>query len=145
MPGLRALVIESTVGEGFSRSALRREGGDEVSYSTVSQQVSWSDVNAFVLPKLVKVGDWPMAGSPAWCLLDDRDPVKWAAVLDAGQHWILRIEGWQQADCDASGEISSVRDWAATSRLVTQHNSYFAARPWTARQTCLPKVGGWLR
>ncbi|MCV7053594.1 DUF2742 domain-containing protein, partial [Mycolicibacterium gilvum] len=55
-------------------------------------------------------------------------PVKWAAVLDAGQHWILRVEGWQTADCDASAAISAGADWAATSRLVTQHNSYFAAR-----------------
>lgn len=114
-------------------------------YESASQQVSWFDVHEFVLPKLKKVGDWPMAGSPEWCLLDDRDPVKWAAVLDAGQHWILRVEGWQTADCEASSEISSAMDWAATSRLVTQHNSYFAARPWAARQTWLPKVGGWLR
>ena len=113
--------------------------------AAASQQVSWADVHAFVLPKLVRVGDWPMLGSPVWCDLDDRDPIKWASVLDGGQHWALRVEGWQQADCDASSEISSAEDWAAISRLVTQHNSYFLARPWTARQTCLPKVGGWLR
>lgn len=116
-----------------------------MTYESASQQVSWSDVHAFVLPKLKKAGDWPMIGSPAWCDLGQRDPVKWAAALDAAQHWALRLECLQQADCEASSDISSAMDWAATSRLVTQHNSYFAARPWTARQTFLPKVGGWLR
>lgn len=115
-----------------------------MTYELSSQQVCWSDVHEFVLPKLVKVGDWPMAGSPDWCQLEMRDPVKWAAVLDAGQHWILRVEGWQQADCDASSVISAGADWSAHSRLLTQHNSWFEARPWTARQTCLPKVGGWM-
>lgn len=116
-----------------------------MSYALASQQVSWADVHAFVLPKLITVGDWPMIGSPVWCDLAPRDPVKWAAALDAAQHWALRIEHLQQADCEASHEVSAANDWAAASRLITQHNSWYAARPWTARQTCLPKVGGWLR
>lgn len=116
-----------------------------MTYESSSQQVSFSDVHAFVLPKLVKARDWPMLGSPDWCQLDDRDPVKWAAVLDGGQHWALRLEGWQQADCAASHQIAKADDWAAVSRLVTQHNSYFLARPWIARQRCLPNIGGWLQ
>jgi hypothetical protein len=68
-----------------------------VTYALASQQTSWSDVHAWVLPKLHLVEDWPMVGSPAWCQLGDRDLAKWAAVLDAAQHWALRIETCQQA------------------------------------------------
>ena len=48
--------------------------------------------------RLRKVEDWPMAGTPLWCELCDRDPIKWTSVLDAAQHWALRIETCQQAD-----------------------------------------------
>src|SRR5262249_27576247 len=36
-----------------------------------SQQVSWWDVHEYVAPFLEAVGDWPPAGSPAWCQLAD--------------------------------------------------------------------------
>lgn len=102
--------------------------------SSASQQVSWADVHAFVLPKLVRVGDWPMLGSPVWCDLDDRDPIKWASVLDGGQHWALRVEYLQQAECDASRAISAAEDWAAIARTIKTRSDYFAARPWMNRR-----------
>ena len=99
-----------------------------MTFELSSQQVSWSDVHAWVLPKLIKVGDWPMLGSPAWCLLDDRDPIKWASVLDGGQHWALRIECLQQALCDASHEISAAEDWSAVARQVQRRREIDAMR-----------------
>lgn len=105
-----------------------------MTYALSSQQVSWSDVHQFVLPKLVKVGDWPMIGSPVWCGLDDRDPIKWAAVLDGGQHWALRVEYLQQVEADASSEISAAENWSAIANAIKGRNEYFAARPWLNRR-----------
>jgi hypothetical protein len=57
-----------------------------------SRAVCWWEVNTFVAPLLARVGSWPMAGSVAWCALADDHPAKWAALLDAAQHWALRVE-----------------------------------------------------
>jgi Protein of unknown function (DUF2742) len=69
-----------------------------------SQQVSWWTVHEFVTAHL-QVEHWPMAGTPAWCLFNDDDPVKLAAVLDAARHWALRIETCQQAYADAGSDF----------------------------------------
>lgn len=105
-----------------------------MTFELSSQQVSWSDVHQFVLPKLIKVGDWPMLGSPVWCDLDDRDPIKWASVLDGGQHWALRVEYLQQVECEAAHEISAAEDWTAIANFIKGRTDYFAARPWLNRR-----------
>lgn len=74
-----------------------------------------------------------MAGTPAWCALDDGDPVKTAALLDAAQHWALRVETCQQAACDASREISAAEDWSAIAQHVQDRREFYAARPWLRR------------
>ncbi|OBF52529.1 hypothetical protein A5778_15525 [Mycolicibacterium monacense] len=96
--------------------------------------MSWSDVHEFVLPKLRKVGDWPLAGSPAWCALDDRNRIKWASLLDASQHWVLRVEYFQQVECEASHEISAAEDWSTIARVIKDRTEYFVARPWLNRR-----------
>lgn len=113
---------------------MREAGGDGMTYELASQQVSWSDVHEFVLPKLRKAGDWPLAGSPAWCDLDDSSRIKWAALLDASQHWVLRVEYFQQAEGEASHEISAAEDWSTISRMIKGRADYFAARPWLNRR-----------
>jgi hypothetical protein len=100
---------------------------------TASQQVNWSTVHEFVTAKLERIGSWPMAGTPAWCALDDRDPAKWAALLDAAQHWALRVETCQQARCAASSDISGAADWSAVARETFARNQFYAARPWMKR------------
>jgi hypothetical protein len=79
----------------------------------VSQQVAWWEVREFVAAQLDQVEQWPMIGTPAWCLLDDDDPVKLAAVLDAAQHWALRLETCQQARAEASRDVAAGADWRA--------------------------------
>ena len=74
-----------------------------------------------------------MVGSPAWCQLGDREPVKWASVLDAAQHWALRVETCQQAECEASRTISAAVDWLAVARIAKRHSDFYAARPWLKR------------
>lgn len=108
-------------------------GGPAVSwrpttYALASQQVSWSDVHAFVLRRLRTVADWPMVGSPAWCELADPDRVKWASLLDAAQHWALRVEHCQQVEADASSDISAAENWSAVARQVHRRREIDALR-----------------
>lgn len=102
--------------------------------STESQQVSWWDVHEFVTPLLERVGSWPPAGTPAWCLLDDDEPAKWAALLDNAQHHALRVETSQQAECEASSAVSAAVDWAAFGRASRSYREFCAERPWLARR-----------
>jgi hypothetical protein len=94
-----------------------------------SQQVSWWSVHEVVTPTLESVEAWPLLGTPAWCSLDDSDPVKWAALLDAAQHWALRLETCQEARADASKAV----DWPALSREINQRTDFYRARPWLKR------------
>lgn len=98
-----------------------------------SQQVSWWSVHGYVAPILASAGSWPTLGTPQWCALDDDDPVKLAALLDAARHWALRVETSQQAECDASREISDAVDWSAIAREILTRRAFFAERPWMKR------------
>jgi Protein of unknown function (DUF2742) len=114
-----------------------RQGGDapsSVSAPIYSQQVNWWQVHSFVAPLLAAVDSWPSPGSVPWCELSDDDPVKWAALLDAAQHWALRLETCQQARCDASREVSDAVDWSAVAREINQRTDFYAARPWLKRR-----------
>jgi hypothetical protein len=98
-----------------------------------SQQVNWWAVHQFVSQLLEQVGQWPTAGTPAWCALSDDDPVKIAALYDAAQHHALRVETCQQARCDASREVADALDWSALARDIQQRSDFYAARPWLRR------------
>lgn len=74
-----------------------------------------------------------MAGTPEWCALADDDPVKTAALFDAAEHWILRVETSQQAMADVGGEVSDAVDWSALAREIKQRTDFHAARPWLKR------------
>jgi hypothetical protein len=79
----------------------------------MSSAVSWCSVHEHVAPLLEAAGSWPMVGTPEWCDLDDDDPRKLAALLDAARHWALRLETCQQARAEASRDISAAADWPA--------------------------------
>jgi hypothetical protein len=98
-----------------------------------SQQTSWWSVHTFVAEVLDQVADWPMAGTPAWCALDDDDPAKWAALFDAAQHFILRVETCQEARCDASRDVADAVDWSALAREILVRTEFYAARPYLRR------------
>src|SRR5271163_527081 len=83
---------------------------------TGSRQVSWWEVHEFVTPRIAVAAPYPMAGTPAWCLLADDDPRKWAALLSAAEHWTLRVETCQTAECEASQAISAAADWGRIAR-----------------------------
>ena len=99
-----------------------------------SQQVSWWSVHEFVTAVLDQVNGWPMAGTPAWCSLANDDPRKWAALLDGSQHFALRVETCQEAECQASSDISAAADWSSIAREIRQHNKFYAQKPWLLRR-----------
>lgn len=100
-----------------------------------SQQVSWWSVHEFVTAALSRadVPSWPMLGTPAWCALADGDPRKWAAVLDASQHWALRLETCQEARRQAGREIAEAADWNAIGRSHHKRADFYTERPWLKR------------
>lgn len=100
--------------------------------SLESQQVSWWSVHEHVQRFLDLVGTWPTAGTPAWCALAD-GPVKLAALLDAAQHWALKLELNQEALAEASRSVSAAVDWPKVSREIQQASDLYAARPWLKR------------
>jgi hypothetical protein len=94
----------------YDLSGLTPSGSGSAAVS--SQQVNWWEVHSYVTPVLEAVGTWPMAGTPEWCELADDDPRKTAALFDAAQHWALRVETCQTAQCEASHSLSAAADWS---------------------------------
>lgn len=91
----------------------------------MSSQVDWYSVHLYAQPLLEWIGHWPMAGTLAWRHLDDRDPVKLAAVCDASRHWALRVEAGQEAMAEASQAVRQTADWkAVANRLANRSNVY---------------------
>ena len=107
--------------------------GDKIAAS--SRAVDWWTVHLFVDPWLTAFRGWPMVGTSDWCALPDDSPIKWAALLDAAQHWALRVDSCQEARAEASQAISASFDWAPISNEVRQRNEYFVANPWARRKT----------
>ncbi|CNV45149.1 phiRv2 prophage protein [Mycobacterium tuberculosis] len=90
--------------------------------------MSWWSVREYVAPTLAAAVEWPMAGTPAWCDLDDTDPVKWAAICDAARHWALRVETCQAASAEASRDVSAAADWPAVSREIQRRRDAYIRR-----------------
>jgi hypothetical protein len=103
-------------------------------YATASRQVCWWSVHEHVAALLaLQALPWPIVGTPAWCALEDHDPRKLAALVDAAQHWALWLETGQQARGDASRGISGAFDWAAIAQRHRTHSEFYAAKPWLKR------------
>lgn len=100
---------------------------------TASRQVAWFAVHELIAPVLTEVGDWPPLGTPAWCALDDADPRKWAALLDASRHWALRLDALQEASAEASRAVSSAADWRGVAREMQGRRAFRDAHPWAKR------------
>ncbi|OBG75332.1 hypothetical protein A5700_01805 [Mycobacterium sp. E1214] len=97
--------------------------------------MDWWSVHEHVERTAQRLGihGWPTAGTAEWRELDDRDPAKILAVLDAGQHHALRMEVAQTAMAEASQAISAAADWAQISLEIRQRNDFYQAKPWLKR------------
>jgi hypothetical protein len=104
-----------------------------VTHATESQQVSWWSVHQFVSAVLDQANGWPMAGTPRWCALADGDPRKLAALFDAAQHWILRVETCQQARAEAGKAVAAGVDWTRIAQEVRNRAEFEAAHAWVKR------------
>lgn len=78
-----------------------------------SHMVAWFTVWEYVQQLMPETGSWPRAGTPSWAALDDDDPRKLAAVLEAGVHHALRIDAEQTVRAEASRDVSTAADWTA--------------------------------
>jgi hypothetical protein len=102
-------------------------------YALGSRTVDWWSVHLFVTPLLTETGTCPVAGTLAWIDLDDTDPRKLAAVLDAGRHWTLRIDSEQEGRAQAAKDVSAGENWGAMATSTRNRAEFYAARPWLKR------------
>ena len=99
-----------------------------------ARSVSWWSVHEYVTGFIGTLTDWPMAGTPEWCDLDDYEPRKLAAVLIAGSHHALRVETAQEANAAASKAVAAAADWPAIAKEIHQLHNWRSTRPWAIRQ-----------
>jgi hypothetical protein len=88
-----------------------------------SHTVTWFPVHELVAPALATVPFWPTAGSVQWLHLADNDPRKWAAVLDGGRQWALRLDTAGQLLAEASHDVAGSTDWTAVARNLNWRNN----------------------
>lgn len=91
-------------------------------------------MHEFVQPHIEAMGPFPVAGTVAWQLLSATDPRKWAALLDAAQHYALRLDIDQEAAIAAGQAISRSQDWGSVASKMRQRREFYAARPWLHRK-----------
>ncbi|WP_235661592.1 DUF2742 domain-containing protein [Mycobacteroides abscessus] len=108
--------------------------GDSEVYANTSRQVSWLTVHEFVQPHIEVAGPFPVAGTVAWQLLSGAEPGKWAALLDAAQHYALRLDVEQEAAIAARRAISQSQDWGAVASKMRQRQDFYEQRPWLRRK-----------
>jgi Protein of unknown function (DUF2742) len=59
--------------------------------------------------------------------------VKLAALLDAARHHALRLELNQEAQCQASRDVSAAADWDGIAQNIRQHEEFYSAKPYLRR------------
>lgn len=108
--------------------------GDSEVYANTSRQVSWLTVHEFVQPHIEAAGPFPVVGTVAWQLLPATDPGKWAALLDAAQHYALRLDIEQEAAIEAGQAISRSQNWSAIAQRNLIRQAFYEQRPWLRRK-----------
>lgn len=101
---------------------------------TESRSVAWWPVHEFITAFVAQANTPPVAGTPAWCALDDADPGKLLALAAAGEHWVLRMEIAQEARAEASKAVAASTDWRRVAREVTQLDAFRKSHPWAVRE-----------
>lgn len=128
--------VASTAGSLSRNSAAGGDSRiDECTEVTTARTVDWWTVHQFVIEWLSRVESWPLVGTLEWQRLTDDDARKWASLLDAAQHWALRVEAAQDARAEASRAVAAATDWAAVSSELRQIRDFKAANLWAKRVT----------
>lgn len=113
------------------------------------------------LPDVAAVREWaaqifenacgiPVFGSPAWCGLDDDDPLRVVSAIRAGVAWVVETHSLRErlaaelraADLDvvarvraASLDVAGGTEWSEQARQIRQRADWLAAHPWAKRVT----------
>jgi hypothetical protein len=98
-----------------------------------SRSVSWWPTHEFISALVDQANHLPVAGTTAWCALEDADPAKLLALAAAGEHHVLRVETAQAARADASRAVSESADWSTIAREYRQRSEFRSVQPWTSR------------
>lgn len=98
------------------------------------QPITWEPVHTFVGRLLAGRSTTIICGTPDWIQLDDDDPAKVAALLQAGSRWCLEMEiaqiEQQRLDAKASAiDISQARDWAAVAQRIRDRDAFYRDHP----------------
>lgn len=91
-----------------------------------TRSVDWYPVHRLVAPFLTAAESWPVAGTLPWQDLNDTDPAKWCAVLDAAQYGALHMQLRQEALARASRDISSTDSWTSVAHQHLRHHTAVA-------------------
>lgn len=121
------------------------------------------DVTPTGLPDIAAVRAWaveifenacevPVFGSPAWCALDDADPLRVVSAIRAGVAWAAETAALpdrlaaeiRAADLDlvqrvrgAGLDVASGTTWAEQSRQISQRRAWLRTAPWAKRRGTL--------
>ncbi len=85
-----------------------------------SRAVSWWPVHQYLAAAVAQAEHLPTAGTPAWCALDDADPLKLLSLAVEAEHLILHREMRQEAHAEASKAVAAAVDWAAIANEIRQ-------------------------
>lgn len=102
---------------------------NEIDFLPVHQRL------APLLDRAVLLGEIPVLGSPAWVDIPDDDRRWRDSVVVAGYRWAMAEWLRQDAENQASKELSGSADWSAVAARMRQHAEYLAANPWARRHT----------
>jgi hypothetical protein len=65
--------------------------------------------------------------------LSDSDRRKWAALLAAAEHHVLRVETAQEEHAAAAKDVAAGADWSAIAKEIRSRADFYSARPWLKR------------
>ncbi|WP_197382653.1 DUF2742 domain-containing protein [Mycolicibacterium mengxianglii] len=85
-----------------------------------NQQVSWFETltfaERFAASHGLTLNDLPVAGTPRWCDMSDRDARKLVALVLGGVREALSHDIRQEAMANVSREISTMAKWSSVGR-----------------------------
>lgn len=84
----------------------------------IGTRFDWWPVHLYVESKLSTTDRVPPAGTLPWVELDDDDPAKRDAVLQAGVRWAVAEDARQEAMVQASHDVAETVDCQSIARSV---------------------------
>ena len=102
---------------------------NEIDFLPVHQRL------APILDRAVLLGEIPVLGSPSWVEIPDEDRRWRDSVVVAGYRWAMTEWLRQDAENQASKELSGSADWSAVAARTRRRAEYLAANPWARRHT----------